>query len=435
MVFLSRPRDQRGAVAIVMALATSMIFGFAALVVDLANVRDVRRQSQNASDAAALAAGNALYPAPGTPDVNAAVAAAKLYAEKNYGVATADWNACSDPSHLLVPLGGTQCISFSPSLTAPTTVRVVLPTRSVKTPFASMVGVQTLPVTTQAHATIDPGGQARCGLCVLGQGMLHDLQNGDATVHGADIHLNGNVNVGPNGLVATDGAITVQGYASGGLGNYVPDPLVGQPAIADPLAFIPLPPDMTGLTAKTDPCGAGPGHGPGLYGARNLRNIDCHLEPGLYVIAGGSGTIWDLAGSSATHLWGTGVTLYFTCGSQTLPRPCNPGEQGAWMDASGNGTIGIQAPTSGALQGLAVVFDRANTSELRLSGNGSDNLTGTLYVASGALEMNGNGCATNYYAMIVVQDLEMDGNPACLQSTYAQNQNVQIPAQALHLSR
>jgi hypothetical protein len=105
------------------------------------------------------------------------------------------------------------------------------------------------------------------------------------------------------------------------------------------------------------------------------------------------------------------------------------------MDASGNGTIGIKAPTAGPLQGLAVVYDRRNRSELRLSGNGSDNLTGTLYIADGALEMNGNGCATNYYAMIVVKDLEMDGNPACLQSTYTQNHNVQIPPQALHLSR
>lgn len=435
MVHVNRARDQRGAVAIVMALASLVIFGFAALVVDLANVRDVERQSQNAADAAALAAGNALYPAPGVPAVNAAVAAAKAYAENNFGVAATAWTSCADPSHFVVPVGGTQCISFSPSLSAPTTVRVVLPTKSVRTPIASVLGVNSLSVATQAHATIDPGGHARCGLCVLGQGILHDLQNGDATVHGADIHLNGDVNVGPQGLVATDGIITVQGVASGGVGNYVPDPLTGQPGIADPLAFIPLPPSMVGLSAKTDPCGAGAGHGPGLYGARNLRNIDCHLEPGLYVIAGTSSTIWDLAGSASTHLWGTGVTLYFTCGSQTLPRACNPGEEGAWMDASGNGTIGIQAPTTGALQGLAVVYDRRNRSELRLSGNGSDNLTGTLYVADGALEMNGNGCATSYNAMIVVKDLEMDGNPACLQSTYTQNQNVQIPAQALHLSR
>ncbi|HET7690264.1 MAG TPA: Tad domain-containing protein [Nocardioidaceae bacterium] len=432
---MSRSRDQRGAIAIVMSVASLMIFGFAALVVDLANVRDVKRQSQNTADAAVLAAGNALYPAPGTPDVSAAVAAAKLYAESNYGIAASEWDTCVDASHFVVPPGGSQCISFSPNLTAPTTVRVVVPTQSVRTPFASIMGVQDLPIATKAHATIDPGGHARCGLCVLGQGMLHDLQNGDATVHGADIHLNGSVNVGPQGLVATSGIITVQGTASGGLGNYVPDPLTGQPGIADPLAFIPLPPNMTGLTAKTDPCGTGAGRGPGLYAGRNLRNLNCQLQPGLYVIAGDSSTIWDLAGSSSTHLWGSGVTLYFTCGSQTMPRPCNAGEQGAWMDASGNGRIGIRAPTAGPLSGLAVIYDRQNASELRLSGNGSDNLTGTMYAASGALEMNGNGCSTNYYAMIVVKDLEMDGNPACLQSTYTQNQNVQIPAQALHLSQ
>jgi hypothetical protein len=56
-------------------------------------------------------------------------------------------------------------------------------------------------------------------------------------------------------------------------------------------------------------------------------------------------------------------------------------------------------------------------------------------MASGKLQMNGNGCASNYYALIVIKDLEMNGNPACMQSTYAQNQNVQIPPTALHLSR
>jgi hypothetical protein len=196
-----------------------------------------------------------------------------------------------------------------------------------------------------------------------------------------------------------------------------------------------LPPDMTGLNSKVDPCGAGATHGPGIYGSRNLRNDTCELQPGLYVIAGNSGTVWDLAGNASTRLTGSGVTLYFTCGTQTTPRPCNPGEEGATMDASGNGFIAVTAPTAGQLQGLAIAFDRKNTATLRLTGNGSDNMTGTIYLAEGRLQMNGNGCSANYNALIVIKDLEMNGNPACLQSTYAQNQNVQIPPTALHLTR
>ncbi len=61
----------------------------------------VRRHAQNAADAAALAAGNALYlSGTPTPDVAGAVAAAKGYAARNFGVTDADWATCSDPGAL-----------------------------------------------------------------------------------------------------------------------------------------------------------------------------------------------------------------------------------------------------------------------------------------------------------------------------------------------
>jgi hypothetical protein len=50
-------------------------------------------------------------------------------------------------------------------------------------------------VGAQAQASLDPGGAAECGLCVIGTGTTHDLQNGGVTVHGAGIHLNGTVRV------------------------------------------------------------------------------------------------------------------------------------------------------------------------------------------------------------------------------------------------
>ncbi len=46
-----------------------MLFGMAALVVDLGIARDNRRQAQNTADSAALAAANALY-AKTAPDLN-----------------------------------------------------------------------------------------------------------------------------------------------------------------------------------------------------------------------------------------------------------------------------------------------------------------------------------------------------------------------------
>lgn len=430
---MTRRRDESGAIAIVVAAFTLVMFGFSALVVDLGQARETRRQLQNTADAAALAAGNAMYTVGNPlPDLTAAVAAAKEYAEDN-GVSSSAWASCTDDGAFSVPPGGTPCISFRPNLVRPTEVRVRVPVEEVPLPFSAGLGIGTSEVSVRAlaQAKIDPGGASRCGLCVLGSGMLHDLQNGDATVHGADIHFNGNVSVSSNGLIATSGAITVEGTAGGPYANYLPDPLINQPPITDPLAGIPMPPSFTGLSQKTDPCL----QGPGFYGARNLRNMTCVLAPGLYVIAGSATTTWDLAGNASTRLLGAGVTLYFTCGTSSAPVACNPGQAGANLDASGNGFIGITAPLTGPLQGFAIIYDRNNTSRVRLTGNGSTNMTGTIYAASGAVQMNGNGCSTNYFSLMVIKDLEMNGNPACLQATYNSNVNAQVPPGALHLSR
>jgi hypothetical protein len=400
----------------------------AGLVLDLGLARDARGKSQNAADASALAAGNVLYDDTGLPDFVAAVDAAMAYAEQNFGVSAADWGGCTDAGQLAYTPA--PCISFD-SASEPTKVRVRIPDREVNTAFAGLAGVDKFTIATSARAILDRGRVLDCGLCVLGSGVEHDLQNGDATVHGGNIHFNGSVAVSNNGLVATDGTITVEGSASGGLANYTPDPRTGYPAIDDPLATLALPPDMTGLTRPAiPPSGCPPG--PGIYSGLNLRNKTCTLSPGLYVVTEG---IWDLAGTDVTQLNGAGVTIYLTCSSSGLPRACAPGEQGATIDASGNGTLAIKGPTSGPLAGLSIVYDRDNTQTLRLTGNGGAGFTGTIYGKSVTLEMNGNGCASTFRAAVIVNDLTMAGNPACLVTQYVPSENWEPPPSGLRLDQ
>ena len=96
------------------------------------------------------------------------------------------------------------------------------------------------------------------------------------------------------------------------------------------------------------------------------------------------------------------------------------------LDASGSAAITIQAPTSGSLQGLAIAYDRNNAATFRLTGSGASGMSGTIYLQSGTLQMNGNGCA-NIDALLVIKDLTMNGNPSCLMSTYDAAQNVWFP--------
>ncbi|MFC5729797.1 MULTISPECIES: pilus assembly protein TadG-related protein [Nocardioides] len=429
MVLVRRhDRDERGAAAVLVAVMGVLLLLMVGLVLDLGLARDTRGKSQNAADASALAAGNVLYDDAGSPDFGAAVAAAKAYAGQNFDVSPADWSACTDSGRLAHTPDASPCISFD-SVSAPTKVRVRIPDRRVDTAFAGLAGIESFTIATAARVVLDRGGVLDCGLCVLGSGVEHDLQNGDATVHGGNIHFNGSVAVSNNGLVATDGNITVEGSASGGMANYSPDPRTGYPAIDDPLATLALPPDMTGLTGQTIAGNECP-PGPGIYSGLNLRGKTCTLPPGLYVVAGG---LWDLAGNTATQLNGTGVTIYLTCSSLAQPRQCAQGEQGATIDASGNATLAIKAPTSGPLAGLSIVYDRNNSQTLRLTGNGGAGFTGTIYGKSATLQMNGNGCASTFRAAIIVNDLTMAGNPSCLVARYVPSENWAPPPGELRL--
>lgn len=415
-------RDEDGALAIIVAFSAIMIFVLAALVVDLGLARDTDRQAQNSADAAVLAAGNALYMVGKTPHWTEAIQAAKTYAESNFGVTSASWATCTDPNPLAYQVPGeSPCITFN-SATLPTEVRVMLPARRVATPFGSVAGTPHIDISGSAQMRLQPNADPMCALCVIGSGP-HDLQNGDITVSGGNIHFNGSVSVGPNGLVATDGSISVQGTASGGLDRYEPDP-VPAPAIRDPLEF--LPPIDTSGVAKADPCQPYPLGGPGRY---NGYSSSCSaLAPGVYVITGE----WKFTGSE--NLIGNGVTLYFTCGTASAPQPCNPGQSGGWLNASGNGTINISAPTSGPTQGLAIVYDRNNAAPLRLTGEGGSTYSGTIYAPSATLDYRGLGAGVSD-SLIVVGSLHFSGTNAELTPNYIGDNNVPRPPGDLHLSQ
>ncbi len=425
-----KEKDERGVFAVIFAMLAIALFVVAAMVVDLGNARAERRSAQNAADASALAGGNVLFPVNALlPDYTGAANAAKAYALRNYGVTASQWSTCTDPDRLITLVGGQQCISFQVTANL-AYVRVKIPEKTIQTVFAGAAGVSQLKVNSSARATLTRGGASQCGLCILGPG-LHNLQNGDAFVNGADVHFNGNVSVSSNGLIVTNGAITVEGTADGPLSNYTPDPSTGAPRINDPLADYQDRPVYSSLIAKSNPCGLGSTHGPGIYGDMDLRNDLCLLQPGLYVIVG----TWDMAGNASTIISGTGVTLFFTCGTTSAVRACNAGESGGTLDHSGNGQLSITAPLVDPYKGMALWYDRRNAATIRMTGNGASTYTGTLYAPAATIQMNGNGCTNPINALIIVSDIEMNGNPACLRSNYTQNLNVQIPPGELHLDR
>ena len=432
-----RQDDEAGAIAIVMSISAVMLFVLAALVVDLGHARDVRRQAQNAADASALAAGNALYLA-GAADLSAATAAAKSYAAENFGVSDSEWNACTDPTPLPYPphaSGAAGCISFDNG-TRPTQVRVVIPRQTVATPLGSIVGTSQVAVNAKANATILPG--LPCVICVLGTGS-HDIQNGNIEVDPGDnrnVHFNGTLVDRKNGGVsAIGGSTTVEGSVSGLKGEYTPAAVGNAGRIEDPLAHLMLPPvGLSTLTVKTNPCGSGATNGPGKYADFSKVTNDCVLQPGLYVITGST----HLSGQTKINAM-AGVTLYFTCGNPTTPAECTSGQTGGELLMTGQNTaLDISAPTSGPTKGLAILSDRENrgTFDFRGGGGGATETesVGTIYAKSGTLNYRGNTQGLSLDAMVVVGDLTFDGNPSSFDVRYDEDMNAEPPLGTLQLA-
>lgn len=412
-----RTRDENGAIAVLVALTSVSLFLVAALIVDLGLARDTRRHSQNAADASALAAANALYPASTCttplgslpPCLGDAVQAAKDYAAANFSVATSEWATCpAAPNGFSVPPGSPTCISFD-DLAQPTRVWVVMPARDVRTGFGTLAEVDHISIASSARAELTSGVPSSCGLCFLGP---IDAGNADFTVEGGSIMINGDMSGGPNGnWTAAGGTIGVVGEWDGAN----PSPMwTTTQAFTDPWAAAThVPPAVTGTVETNPPCSTTgkhgtPGNGPGRYGDFDVPNEACTLDPGLYVITGG----WSMKNSS--DLIGAGVTLYFTCGTPATPHVCAPGEAGGSLDAK-NGVLHLSAPATGPNAGLAIVYDRLNTRNLGLQGNGDTAISGAVYAPNGKLDFNGNSCFGFSRGPVIVNGVIMaNGNHSCV---------------------
>ena len=405
-----RDRSEDGVVAILVALITCFVlFGVAALVVDLGLARDTKQASQIASDASALAAATALYPDnTGTPDFVSAVAAAKSYAHTNFGVDVATgWSGCVDPgAQTYQPDASNQCISFDQA-SSPTKVRVVMPNRSVKAGFGGVYGASTYTISTQARAVIASPVSGSCALCFLGN---VDTNNSDFTVAAASIAVDGNITSGPNSMW-TAGSILVSGTVNGldpdtyTSPNFSPHPQQ-TPPFADPFSSLAMP--ATSGTVQGNRSGCNGTLQPGVYGNVSLGNNDtCTLQPGLYVITG----LWQEGNHSVLKSSG-GVTLFFTCGTAAAVRACLdsdvPGVQSGRLDAK-NGGLDIAAGAPG-YTGFAIIYDRKNPNTLDLQGNGGTEVTGGIYAPNTIMTFNGTSKFGVSGGPVVVKGADGVGN-------------------------
>jgi Flp pilus assembly protein TadG len=399
--------EDRGAVALMVALLTTVLAGLAALVVDLGLARDEARTAQNAADAAALAAAQRLADSVDPEAVTAAdITAARTVAD---GYVTANGWPSGIATFQIDSAARTVTIALTP----------------VQTPriFAGALGMGTPTVGASAQATWN-GATAGCAICILGSLVS---RNGQVLANSGSILIGGNLDVRPNGTITSVGGIVGLVGSAAGPGGVTPppSPIAG---VTDPYNTQPqLPPPGRPLGAPAVPA-AGPACSPGTYSVITACRT---FGSGVYVITG-----TNRFSGSVTINASSGVFFYVTCssgGGTPVSTACAAGQAGGSLDFAG--TIGgtITALADPIYRGLAIAYDRRNTSALSLVGGPNLVVNGGVYTASGALTNSGAGPVT-VNGTLVVGSVALSGVP----STITVNGNAATAPRApmlLHLTR
>lgn len=395
---IARAIRRRGMVAVQVALCLVPLCGVTAFAIDGGMMLEYRRRVQATTDAAALAA------------------AADLY--QNY------------PTNSGLDTGGTAAASASSSATANgfstnSTLTVNIPPQSgpfvgkagyaevilvydMPRGFSSILGSGSLPIQARsvARGMWAPFNNGIILLDPTSSGSLTDSGNGTVTVSGADIVIDsssasaakasGNSTVSAPEIVITG----TPGDVTTGNAKFVGGIDSGATPTVDPLLYVPAPTisslpairstklTLTGSSTTT--------LNPGVYtgGISLSGNASATLNPGIYYLSGGG-----LAMSGNASLTGSGVMFYN-----------DPGTSGGTINISGTGAVTLSPPTSGTYKGITIFQNRTATNTVSITGNGSMNLTGTLYIPHATLNVSGNGSNNIMGSQYISYDLTVSGS-------------------------
>jgi hypothetical protein len=401
------------------AIFAVVMFGFAAIIVDLGAARAASSDAQNAADASVLAAAEELPEdrSPMPAELDDAVEAAKDYARDNYRTTDDEWDDCLDSDARPLQPGGTECISFTVT-TDEVVVRVRIPERRSESFFGGIVGFEGLWIRAAAEVTMTADADPDCVLCVLGPGtgvspVRHNLAGQELRVDDGSIWFNGNVQLGLNGEIETtgDGRTHVQGTVDKPLqitpahvtDNAITDPLQGR--LASFLVGAPSAPPLL-----DNPCQ----DGPGVYGTLAIPPSTqlCELE------ADGTDDMYVFTKPFHLHptpdnsvLFADHVTMYFV------------GEGRLQLHTK---HFALVPPASGPRKGLSILYDSVNTNRIDLDRSFPDatlvrSIRGTIYAPEAALRAP-EECIQTFRSVVIVDDLvEPD---SCLRLTYDATVNV-----------
>lgn len=448
-------RDEpRGQVVVIVAIAFSIMVGMLAILFDGANGMVVRREMQDAGDAAALAGANVVHSGSprGCATAAGAVRPAVAQAVRDSLAENLTWfdeNAAA----ITCPAGyENQAVAVDLDAVAPKFFGGIFGNDGLDVSTRSAAVNRLITGTRYSVVQLDPGnpswpnGRRGCPSVLLSGGPTVTLQ--------ATMQINSACTAAGGGALATNGGaatLTMQngapiqmvgGYSPAAL-TISPAPVTGAQPVADPLADLP-PVDLADLTvrqtSKLTLNNETRVLEPGIYrGGIELRNSSIALlRPGIFVIEGGGLAIGAQAQvlavsssvSTAPANWATACPVD-QCGVliHNTGTASGGGAMGSITAAAGS-TVKLRAYDPDALVGGGVpdfenilIWQDANPVPtatyaqpvVQLKGGGNVDIRGTLYAPSAKVEMGGNaggsgGDSVNLTLQFISWDLEFRGN-------------------------
>ena len=392
-------KDARGNVGIIFGLMTVPVVVLAGMAIDFHRAETVRHNLQAAVDASALA-GSALTDATDGARAGASTVMFNSWAPGALGQGITGGTAI-----------GKDTVTVSVATDVPTTVGSLLGIKSLHVEAKAVsiiIKAPTKPTVTSARAcllALDPNSSD--GLHIQGNNTLR-LANCWASV---DATTPTSINANGNSSTAVATGFCTAGGNSIPNGNFSPEP-VSCPATADPFATISAYPSADKYVPNFTPPATGGACAatslnlkkgtytlsPGRYcgGITLMAQAKVTLKPGVYIID--SGELQLLSGSQTT---GTGVVFYFR-------------GDGATLDIQGGASATLTGRDSNSsYPGMLFVQDpqaSAGSSSL-ITGGGTINMSGLLYMPTQRIEWRGNGdinANSEVFAMIA-KDFYMRG--------------------------
>jgi Flp pilus assembly protein TadG len=423
--------DRRGAVALIFALASTVLLGLAGGGIDYTRMVYRRSQMQNAVDAAVLAGGNTLKLSPSNSTAVASIVQ-RLIAE----------NAPSPPDRPL---------SVQVTVSSDKTSVSASATDTFKLAFGAFVGLKTSPITVRSTARI----MGKMRLCLLtldpgAVGTLHLETNANLSATSCSLYADSSspqAIQGDNNAIAKADTICSVGGSNTARANFAPPVTSGCPSITDPLTGAITAPAPGACVSVSPAAGPGPGKGPGGPAAGNVAitasttldpgtycgglhisgSASVTLNPGVYIIKDGP-----LIVDGQASMTGQDVGFYFM-------------GDAAGLRFDANTTISLTAPVSGPLAGFLMAEQPTVSApvppppgpagsppappgppskplrEYRIISNNARTMLGTIYLPAGRLIIDGSAAVSDQsaYTVIVVQLLDLyDGPTLYLNANY-----------------